>query len=47
MKQLKNEELYSVEGGAIKWGVFGGIAAAISFIIGFIDGYTNPKKCNN
>ena len=47
MKKLQNNDLYNVEGGAVKWGVLSGIAAAISFIMGFIDGYTNPKRCNN
>ena len=46
MKQISNEEMKKIEGGAINWGMMAGIGAAISFVIGFFDGWTNPKKCN-
>lgn len=46
MKKLTNEEMYQINGGAVKWGVIAGIGAFASFIIGIIDGWTNPKKCN-
>ena len=47
MVKLSNEEMFKVEGGAIKGGVLGGIIAGIvSFIAGVIHGYLNPRKCN-
>lgn len=46
MKSLNKEELSKVNGG-VKWGVVGIVAGAIVLIVGIIDGYTNPAKCNN
>lgn len=46
MKKLDNSEMQHVNGGAIKWGVIAGIGGFASFIIGVIDGWMNPKKCN-
>lgn len=46
MIKINSEQLYNVKGGAIKWGVLAGIGAFTSFIIGVIDGLTNPQKCN-
>ena len=43
---LKNEELINTSGGAIKYGVYGLIGAAITFILGMIDGYLRPLACN-
>lgn len=43
--QLTNKQLYNISGGSIlsKSLVFGGI---ITFIIGVIDGFLRPLKCN-
>lgn len=42
---MKKEELEEIRGGAItKIAILGGI---IVFLIGIIDGYVNPSKCNN
>ena len=30
----------------LKWGVIAGFGAFASFVIGVIDGWMNPKKCN-
>ena len=46
MKKINNEEMKKVKGGAINWGMMAGIGAAVSFIMGIIDGWTNPRKCN-
>lgn len=46
MKQINNEQLKEVKGGAVNWGVVAGISAFGSFLIGLIDGLINPKKCN-
>ena len=46
MIQVKEEELRNIEGGGINWGILAGVGAAVSFFIGFFDGWTNPKRCN-
>ncbi len=43
---LTNEDLYNVKAGAIKASVLALIAAGVTFIIGVIDGYLRPLKCN-
>ena len=41
---LSKEELNSISGGGISgYFILGGI---LTFIIGFIDGFTRPLKCN-
>lgn len=45
MKKVNDNELKQVEGGG--WGIAVGIVAAITFIVGVVDGYINPIKCNN
>ncbi|MDD3048434.1 MAG: hypothetical protein PHQ89_00385 [Bacilli bacterium] len=45
MEKLTKKELLAVEGGFAVWGLLG-IFGGISFIIGIIDGYIRPKKCN-
>ena len=44
--KLSNDELYSVSGGGIGWGIAGLIAGIITFVVGVIDGYMRPLKCN-
>lgn len=46
--KLSNNELLTVEGGAIKLftAVLFGIGGLIAFLTGVIDGYLNPTKCN-
>ena len=43
---LSNEELYEIKGGAIKAGVLALIIGGVTFIIGVIDGYIRPLRCN-
>lgn len=49
MNTLTEKELCSVEGGAIKTGIglALGIGAAVSFAIGFLNGYLRPLSCSN
>ena len=47
MKEIDSEQLKKVKGGGIHWGILAGFGAAASFVIGIIDGWINPKKCNN
>jgi lactobin A/cerein 7B family class IIb bacteriocin len=49
MKQLTFNELQQVNGGSgpVYTSIFIGIAAFISFVSGFLSGFTNPHKCND
>ncbi len=46
MKKLSKEELVKVNGGGISLGVGLLIGAGVIFIIGVIDGFMRPLKCN-
>lgn len=46
MKDLTNEELKKINGGAIRLGFVVGLAAGVTFLIGVIDGLIRPLKCN-
>lgn len=42
--ELSKTELNNINGGAVSgYFIFGGI---LTFIIGFMDGFTRPLKCN-
>lgn len=43
---LSNDELYNIKAGAFNTGIASIIIAGIVFIIGIIDGYFRPLKCN-
>lgn len=43
---LSNEELTEVVGGGIKLGVAIVVGAIVTFVIGVIDGFMRPLKCN-
>lgn len=43
--KLQNNELENIKGGgATLWAVLGGIGL---LVLGILDGYFNPLKCNN
>ncbi len=45
MKELNDKELMTINGGfGLGWGIL--IGAGITFIIGVIDGFVRPLKCN-
>lgn len=46
MIELTHKELMDIEGGSISFGIGLLVGAAIVFIIGVIDGYVRPLKCN-
>lgn len=46
MKNLEERELAKITGGFSVWGGIA-IAAAIVFLSGVIEGFTNPGRCNN
>ncbi len=41
---MTNEELINTVGG-ISWGLIGVGGAILTFLLGFLDGMTNPIKC--
>lgn len=46
MKQLNEEKMKEVSAGGLSLaGIFALVAAGISFIGGFLDGFTRPYKC--
>ena len=47
MKKIEEKELSQIEGGGFNWAICAGIVAGITIIIGVIDGFVNPQKCNN
>ena len=46
MKKLNNSQLLSIKGGGIAWTTWGLIGGGIIFIIGVIDGFVRPLRCN-
>ena len=46
MRKLTPKEMKNIEGG-VDWVKLTFTAGLISFMIGIIDGFINPKKCNN
>lgn len=45
MNYLNNEEMYAVDGGAVRfklWYIVGGV---VTFLIGVFGGLTNPRAC--
>jgi len=46
MKNLTIKEMKNINGGGFNVGLWVGIGAGVSFIIGLIDGLIRPLKCN-
>lgn len=46
MQNLNKQELMNINGGGISLGAGLLIGAGIVFLIGIIDGYVRPLKCN-
>ena len=46
MEQINKEELKNINGGGLSLLGAAGLIAGAVFLIGVIDGYVNPKKCN-
>ena len=46
MKNLSNKELMEIQGGGISLSAGLLIGAGVVFLIGVIDGYIRPLKCN-
>ncbi len=45
MLEVKESDLSKITGGGFSFGVAIGVGALVVFVIGLIDGYTNPIKC--
>lgn len=46
ISEINNNELKKIEGGAVNpWAVIG-ISAGVVFLIGILDGFFRPLKCN-
>jgi hypothetical protein len=46
MYKLSIDQLKEINAGNSKYGIFTTITGAVVFIIGLIDGYVRPLKCN-
>lgn len=46
MNKIDDKQLSKIQGGGFSWGVAAGIIAVVTFIVGIVDGYINPIKCN-
>lgn len=46
MVELQKKQLLEIKGGASKLGIAAGIIAGVIFVIGVIDGYIRPLRCN-
>lgn len=46
MKKLNDSEMKKINGGGINIGLWLGIGAGVSFLIGLVDGIIRPLKCN-
>ena len=48
MQELKVNEMKNIKGGSASFWILAmfGIASAIAFISGVLDGFTRPVKCN-
>lgn len=46
MRKLEKKELLECNGGGFSIGLCLAIAGGIAFIVGIIDGYIRPLKCN-
>lgn len=47
MTYLQEQDMNKIEGGGVSWvGISIAATAIIIFLAGFIEGLTNPSKCN-
>lgn len=47
MRELSSDEKFKVEGGASATLVGTIIGVIVTFVVGVLHGYANPKSCNN
>ena len=46
MIEIQKKQLLEIKGGASKLGIAASIIAGVIFVIGVIDGYVRPLRCN-
>lgn len=46
MKEINNEELKKINGGGFSIGLGFLLGGIVTFLVGVIDGYVRPLKCN-
>ncbi len=44
---LNNDEMMMITGGGVSKGILGIIGGAIVFLLGILDGFVHPTKCNS
>ena len=47
MRQIEKEEMLNIEGGANPILITSIIGVIITFVVGVLHGYSNPKSCND
>lgn len=47
MEKIEGKELKSIKGGSVSVGTILAIGAGIVFLIGIVDGFVRPLKCNS
>ncbi len=47
MKLTANELTMIEGGGALRYAILAGLGGLIVFLVGVLDGYMNPGKCND
>lgn len=46
MNKLRKEEMLKINGGGLSFGLWALIGSGIVFMVGLIDGFVRPLKCN-
>ena len=46
MRELRKEEMIKIEGGGNGMFITAAVIGIITFVIGILHGYVNPKSCN-
>ena len=46
MQKINNEDLKKINGGGMSFGIGALIGAGIVFLVGLVDGFVRPLKCN-
>ena len=47
MEKLEEKELKNIKGGSVPVGTILAIGAGIVFLVGIVDGFVRPLKCNS
>lgn len=46
MKKINKKEMMSINGGGVNLGFWALIGSGVVFLIGLVDGFVRPLKCN-